>query len=394
MAFKLKLGNVLPGARRNKPRPIRYLISAAGVPNYGDDFITRTWLNRLAQLEPDSEVWLDCINPAHAALLYAGCHPNLHVTATAWYISWLAHERWESLDEKVEHARIWMREYGTPREDPGIDKIRSASSIHLLGGGYLNETWPHSIILAEIARSAKELEGMPIYGTGLGTAPCSDEWLAYLKDCVAAFDHFSVRDEESAKALGLECGIDDAFLALADKDRPWQFHRDDARVFVSLQHDVVGKHPEAVQAIANSLLASGVSENERILLVEAIAPDDCWAMDVLKSCWKGEVAPLPFSHMWDQGVPAADDAIWVASRFHLHLLGAATGARGVYLDLGSEYYDVKHASLARLGTGWTRLCPGDTDRPAPAAHKHPDFAARALKFGEQKLAEARSLYGA
>ena len=56
--------------RKRGARPF-YLVSTAGHPNYGDEVITRAWLDYLAERFPRSTVWLDCPHPGRAAHLFA-----------------------------------------------------------------------------------------------------------------------------------------------------------------------------------------------------------------------------------------------------------------------------------------------------------------------------------
>ena len=66
-----------------RPR-IFYLVSPAGVPNWGDELIVATWLRYLARTHPDATVVVDCHSPGKAAVLLRGLHPNLVVTNTLW----------------------------------------------------------------------------------------------------------------------------------------------------------------------------------------------------------------------------------------------------------------------------------------------------------------------
>ena len=117
------------------PLVIRYLISPAGVPNFGDEFITRAWLRHLAETEPDSIVWLDCVEPGRAVHYFNGLHPHLNFTNTAWSRMWKVQEHTHDYDEASRIIDRWVLELGTPRQDTGICLLRDATSIHLLGGG-------------------------------------------------------------------------------------------------------------------------------------------------------------------------------------------------------------------------------------------------------------------
>ena len=378
-----------------KPKVVRYLISAAGVPNYGDEFITRSWLSHLSKVEPESEVWLDCISASHAAHLFFGTHPNLHFTSTAWQLVWDAMGKTGSVEGADELVRMWMRQLGSPREDLGITKLWEATSIHLLGGGYVNGQWPQHTLLADIARAARDHADKRLFATGLGTFPMGDEDAARARAWLGDFDFAEVRDDASAGLLGLAKGLDDAFLCLADESFAWRRAEHPSRLLVCLQQDVVGRHPEAVDAVVASLLASGASPDEPLTLVESVAPEDCWSLEALSSAWQGEVSLMPFMELWGEGLPAHEDAVWVTSRFHMHLLGASAGARGLYLDFENGFYATKHGSLSALGTGWGRLDPARLEASgAPAASANPDFPSLALDLSRAKQMVAASLYGA
>lgn len=47
--------------------PVVYLLATAGNPNYGDEFIVRSWLEFLQQSAPGAVVWLDAPNPGLCA---------------------------------------------------------------------------------------------------------------------------------------------------------------------------------------------------------------------------------------------------------------------------------------------------------------------------------------
>ena len=43
-----------------------------------------------------------------------------------------------------ERARTLLHELGSPRYDLGLRELRRMESVHLLGGGYMNEIWPEN----------------------------------------------------------------------------------------------------------------------------------------------------------------------------------------------------------------------------------------------------------
>ena len=99
---------------------------------------------------------------------------------------------------------------------------------------------------------------------------------------------------------------------------------------------------------------------------------------------------MPFVDVWTHGLPLSGRQTWVTSRFHLHLLAAAAGARGIAVGM-KGYYDVKHESVAALGSGWP-LVLGE-ESPAMPAQTGP-LAAGLPALVARKRAEAATLYPA
>jgi polysaccharide pyruvyl transferase WcaK-like protein len=377
--------------RRNQISRKRYLVSTAGLPNFGDEFITRTWLRYLAEKEPHGEVWLDCSNPGHAALLFNGIHPHLHIVNTLWQLVWNSSHLLEDLPKATELIRHWITEKGTPREDLGIDLLTKMDSIHFLGGGYVNDLWKANLLLFTAADSVKKQNpSLTLFTTGLGLSPLSGENLTLFRESLTNFQYVGVRDSESAKAAQTSIGFDDAFLALSQENYTWNTQYPRSRAFICLQQDVIGKYENSVSTILSSLRDSGVDEDETLTLVEAIPPDDSWSLPSFQEQWPGEVELLPFTYLWNIGFPTGEDVIWASSRFHMHLLGAASGARGINLQSGNSYYQNKHASLLRLGTGWNTLSLQESEKKVAA--KTTDFAAKAATISSEKKREADFLY--
>ena len=97
---------------KKAPTKRRYLVSTAGQPNWGDEFITRAWIRWLAKTEPDSEIWLDCPNPSHASLLFRNEHPHLHVVNTLWQLIWNTSDLLNDSEVAAQKMRGWIRNGG------------------------------------------------------------------------------------------------------------------------------------------------------------------------------------------------------------------------------------------------------------------------------------------
>jgi polysaccharide pyruvyl transferase WcaK-like protein len=365
-----------------------YLVSTAGHPNFGDELIAAAWLRHLALRRPDADVWLDCPQPGRAAVLLDGTHPRLRVTDTLWRVSQQAHGD----DRVVAHARAreLVAVRGTPREDLGLELVEGADVIHMIGGGHLTSIWPANLLLptivSELVRRGSTIGLM----TGVGLLPMDDDDVGLVRDALADLTFVETRDSPSAERFGIERGVDDAFLALGSSENHVDA-RPSPRGMLLLQGDV---HRRDVMAGAVTqaleLFRREGLEGETIGVLEAVPPDDAWLLDEVRDRW-GEVRFYPFAEVWKEGLPAREGQVWVTSRFHAHLVAAACGARGIAVNTGNEYYDIKHHSLLAHGTGWAFGTAGEDWPAVPAVAGFPSVA-RGL--AERKVHVADRLYPA
>ena len=100
---------------------------------------------------------------------------------------------------------------------------------------------------------------------------------------------------------------------------------------------------------------------------------------------------VPFVHVWTHGLPLSARQTWVTSRFHIHLLAAAAGARGIAVGMKKGYYDVKHES--RDGAGQRLAARPGQRRPAMPAQRG-SLAEDLPALVARKRAEAGELYPA
>lgn len=257
------------GALRTSAVPPIYLVSAAGLPNYGDDFIARAWLDWLAAEHPDVDVWLDCVEPGRAAHLLDGVHPRMRTTNTLWQLSYL----YGSDDNGAAEAEIrrLARERGTPRLDAGIELLHTARSIHFLGGGYLNEIWPRNLNMITAASEVSRCTGALLFATGQGFLPLSPQRASWLAGLVTEFDHIETRDAAGAQLLGIPHGTDDAFLGL-EGDRRVEDDEDPPDVMVLLQGDFASvEERDSLVATAIAFVEEHAPDG-RFGIVEALPP--------------------------------------------------------------------------------------------------------------------------
>ncbi|MFE5837186.1 polysaccharide pyruvyl transferase family protein [Arthrobacter sp. NPDC056493] len=330
-----------------------YLIGPSGNPNFGDEFIAAAWLKYLAEVRPDADVWLDCPQPGLAQVLFEGMHPRLRVTNTLWR---LVHETAEMpLDEAAEIIRARVTGLGSPSYDLGLLKLREAQSLHLIGGGFINENWSHHAGLVLAMRAVHAITGVRLIATGQGLMPeltSAPAEMPLFQD----FVHAAARDEAGARAYGISQDLDDAFLGVTA-----EIARTTAEpgLYVCIQSDTADPERfETAVELARAAVEKAVSKGTNAYYVEAIPGADRVAYERLADLIPEERF-LPFLHIWAHGLPLAAHQTWVTSRFHFHLLAASAGARGIAVGVKKGYYDVKHESLTALGSGWSLALDGD-----------------------------------
>ncbi|SNR29076.1 Polysaccharide pyruvyl transferase family protein WcaK [Haloechinothrix alba] len=334
--------------------PVYYLVAPVGTPNYGDELIAAGWLRYLAEHAPGATVWLDTHSPGPAQVLLAGMHPGLRVTDTLWRLCGAApsEEPWQVSS----WVQATVQSPGmAPHLHHGIGLLHSADVLHVLGGGYVNALWPRHIGLLAGVLAAACVSGARTAMTGHGLLPPAAGVAALLHALVARFDVVDARDRPSAELLGVERGVDDAFLALgadgySDVDACWP-GQEPPDVLLCVQSDMVRGTVTELAATVLATLREWRVPPHRVCFVEGIPRVDREVFELLEHELPG-VRFYPFSDVWDRGLPARAGQVWISTRFHVHLVAAAAGASGVALPVSEEYYAVKHRSLAELGSGW------------------------------------------
>ncbi|MGY2080208.1 polysaccharide pyruvyl transferase family protein [Modestobacter sp. SYSU DS0657] len=370
---------------------MHYLISTAGHPNVGDELITRTWLREIARRSPDEDVWLDCPNPSGAQALFAADHPRLRCVDTVFRLCWEAPG--ESPWELISFVSAALAQHGhAPRWIPGLRVFGAASTVHLLGGGYVNDMWPrHLGLLAAVAAAASR--GATTAVTGQGFAPMGQvtgEVLRLLLDRVQVVD---VRDEASSALVARPGALsgDDLWLAgldqLVDRERAR-----DLDAVVCVQGDLLSVDEDWLMTACLTQLRSWGVDPARTAVLECIPRVDRVVFDRLEQFLPG-LQFVPWIEVLDRGLPAGAHQRWFSTRFHPHLIAGWAGASGVAVPVRPGYYDVKHGSLFDAGSSW-QLLAEDGRGPAPVAGARPDgFTRTAERVAAVKHRIATQLYG-
>ncbi len=354
-----------------------YLVSIGGFPNYGDEVITARWLHYLALSAPEAEVWLDTRYPGNASALFAGIHPRLRTTDAVFRAIDQAREEGDRSPEEI------ARDFGSPLYDLQLVALHRARSIHLLGGGFVNAVWPENLAIPRIMRAVAERTGAKLIATGQGLLPDAGERFE-------GFDHVSVRDQASADLLGIDKGVDDAFLCRAS-EIPADAANRETEIVLCIQNDA---HDDGIferlVRYARSCVETWGVPRARVRYVEAIPGGDYAGYRELQDL-VAEDGFVPFTRMWTDGFEMGPHQVWITTRFHHHLLAADHGARGIALNGKAGYYDIKHGSITDLGSQWIVTDGTDTSVPSLDELQHP-LAFNA--YHRKKRVEAAQMYPA
>ena len=377
----------MPPSRLARTETI-YLVGTSGHPNFGDELITAAWLQFLATARPEADVWLDCPNPGLASHLFDGHHPRLRVTNTLWRL--VGETRDMAPQEATAYVDRVVTRLGSPFYDLGLIRAHQATTVHLIGGGYMNTVWPFHTWLFRAALRLRDVGGARLVATGLGLTPVADR--DALVEAANGFDHLTVRDATSAELSGAALAHDDAFLHLPQVPGFGDAAARDDDIWVCAQNDMTDPEAfEATVAAVRSALTGPELAGRTVRYLESMPLVDRMAYDRLSDLIPAENF-VPFVDVWRRGFPGRAGQTWLTSRFHFHLLAAACGAEGTALEVSADYYRVKHGSLIAAGTGWSVTPTGSTSVTPPAgAGAFPEAAAR---LHEAKLREARGLYPA
>ncbi|MCF6744588.1 polysaccharide pyruvyl transferase family protein [Blastococcus sp. KM273128] len=348
-------------------REVRYLISVAGAPNYGDEILTRTWLRQMAARFPDADVVLDTPHPSGAQALLWNEHPRLRCVDTVWRLCWEAPN--EDMWDTVGFVTSALTDHGrAPNWIPGLQLLNRAASVHVLGGGYVNDLWPRRVgVLAALAWLSRR--GTPVALTGAGLMPLSPSSRTLVSSLLRDVEFVDFRDGESAAAAGRPDAVsgDDLWLAdiadLVDEERAAAFDG-----LLCLQNDIAELSVEAMSLRALEAIRSWEVDPSRIAVVECVPRADRAVFDRLYALVP-EMAFVSWTEVVDRGLPARPGQQWLSSRFHPHMVAARAGADGVALDVLPDFYSVKHASLLAAGSPWVLESADGVQQADEAGHE-------------------------
>lgn len=330
-----------------------YLVSAAGMPNFGDDMLTRYWINKLQRQFPDSVIYLDAVDAVVASELF----PGVKCVDYLWRLA-------QALGDKGSVQDKFADPHALPiRERLMSEVFISAESIHLLGGGYINELWGANARLIELAAYFAEKHQLACYATGLGLQPLSPENAAKLAPFIRQFNHFDVRDEASYKVLE-SFGIPvlgfsgDDYFAFPDSPTGRLVEREQPTLHLCIHTELSEDGILAENLL--TLLQTVVARFCQIYPAAAInfyefrpGTDGTFFHQVQERF--PHASFVPFEQIWQDGLAFATNDFCISSRFHFQVIAASLGIDGIALSW-SDYYDNKFASLQPM-SDWPMVRP-------------------------------------
>lgn len=389
--FVRRLGRAWAGGKGTSPSPSFYLVSAAGMPNFGDDAITRYWIAHLRSRYPGCRVVLDAVDATVATML----HPAATCVDYLWKLAEWSHASSPVAVREELRAR-WVQRASLPMRDRQVlDLVQASSCLHVLGGGYVNDLWPRNFNLLGACAALADHVGVRVFATGLGLEPLAPGSAAQVAGLIEAFAHVDLRDAPSAaklrvhlpaaahsqlSCLGDDLVQEDLTALVAVTDAPPRMH--------FCVQDELFENPAAGELVRQLVLAEAASFRRNY----PDAPIVCWEFrptfdvvvyDLLRAQIRG-VTLVPFEQLWADGLAFGRADHLLSSRFHFQLLAAAAGLTGTALSW-SGYYDAKFASL-RDFSRW-RVCRLEATRFLEVRYAEPTLPLdAAAEMGRRKRA--------
>lgn len=330
---------------------MHYLIGGAGVPNYGDELIIRSWVDwyqsALGHASSGELIVAGASQPVLKSLLEDD-FPRLKLSDS------VARARYKlGKISFVEAVKIGLNFFDKrPSGEPFValaSELEDVSSFHLHGGGYLNDKWPsHGFTLGLGAALAKRA-GTTSIATGIGLGPFAALRPAeegVLADAFRAYALLEVRDDWSyewvkriAADAEVHLGLDDCFVQPVS-----EVPIAGAALHISLIGDA------ASAPVLERLPGTFVGEFDKVYFW-LCTPQDAASFSILADRFRN-VEPVWVRGLVE-GIPVGETNFMLTQRFHPHIIGARLGMQGI-VKVRSAYYDIKHSSVFALGSKLVR----------------------------------------
>jgi polysaccharide pyruvyl transferase WcaK-like protein len=345
-----------------KNKSVYYLISTAGFPNLGDEWITLTWLEAIFDTHPDAEVYLDVHFPSGFKELIKtrSYFERVSCVDFFWQMTYpydLYH--WDAA------LKLFVKSVQSPlNKQPMLnyltDILPRVEHIHFLGGGYFTSFWKHHYLLLVLASLMKQEYQMPVYWTGGSLYPIEDFQLNSLFPYLRCFDYISCRDDKTTSMLsGKGTTVpDDLVLGLSLGVVKLPKLKNQRLLFINLQEDLLGVKSNKIIHLLSKKIKLFRDNGYEIVYLEFMPSGDLKSYEcILESV--PEISLVTFKDLWHTTTDNRTHEMSIlhktcyaiGSRFHFHYLLSWYGVCGEYIS-NTPYYNNKHHSVCKLGSNW------------------------------------------
>jgi len=333
------------------------LIGGAGAPNYGDELIVQGWIKYFEQRKVNAKVYLYENIASNMSKLHGASAGSVELIFKDDLVKIAKNiQKKLSFWEQVIRGYRFIEKQGFALYDHyDLSVFERAESVHLHGGGYLNNYDPEKGFYIGLAAAVNKHFGTKIIATGIGFGPVEAipaRYKGIMREVFSRFSKFELRDVDNyrvlSRSIDAECfayGLDDCYL-LPINDIVRKSTDGKKRLFLSFINYNVGK---VTEMFWNSLREYSAQFDE-VLFFESYPWEDANVFKVVSA----NIPNLRLISVRDSipnGITAGPDDVVFTSRFHVHFVFSRFGCNGFY-SKDSKYYDVKHQSILDRGSNF------------------------------------------
>jgi len=328
-----------------------YLVSAAGMPNYGDDMLTRGWVNSIKRTWPNAHIYLDAVDPVVAQTLF----PDVTCVNYFWTLAQALGTDGKISDKFADPIMLPVRERLM------LNLLPEMHSLHLTGGGYINDFSGANSRLIELIAFFSDKFNIPCYATGLGLYPLSPEHAAKFSSAIGEFKIFDVRDALSYEVLNafslnnLSFVGDDYFsFPFSENVRLVESSTPSLRLCLSNESADISNAEDKLLGYIDTIITqfNAAHPEGEVIFYEFRPGVDGKLYKTVKARY-AKVTFIPFDILWTQGLIFSANDYFISTRFHFQLIVASMGLKGMSF-YWNEYYRNKFSSLDEV-TNWKSI---------------------------------------
>ncbi|WP_458095620.1 polysaccharide pyruvyl transferase family protein [Roseomonas sp. WA12] len=328
-----------------------------GNRNFGDDYILDQWIRFALDNAPSKKLIANCgaawmqayhmDDPVFFNDFLAGTSKAFVVRAKegaeALGVAGCIRAGIEAAEHMLENNTAWR------------STLSRISAFHVCGGGFLNDHFRFSFAAVSMMATLAKRLGVPLYGTGLGLLPLQRDTPG-LAELFGQFTLIETRDHQSFEFVKAESpeanvifGVDDTFISEVKTSR--EPDRSPA-LYINVQKDMklAGRHQSLLDGIM-TVMEANRGHFSSVRYLNFFQKHDMQFVNVLRKA-VADAAIYDKDLIFEDGLPFRPGDFCISTRFHCHLLASRAGVKGSYISGSAGYYDIKHGSVAKLGSNW------------------------------------------